>query len=791
MATPPPGFEAALDGYVLERELGRGGMATVYLARDLKHGRRVALKVLQPELAATLGTERFLREIRVTAQLDHPHILTIHDSGAAAGLLWYTMPYVEGESLRERLRRETQLPVEEAVRLTCEVSDALDYAQSQGVIHRDIKPENILLSRGHALVADFGVAKAVATGGVQLTEDGMAVGTPAYMSPEQASGGAVDARTDVYALGCVLYEMLAGQPPYTGPTAQAVIGQTLGAPIPSLRHVRPDVPRDIDRIVQKALAKSAAGRFASTRDFASALKRPQRRHPRMLAAAGAAAVLLALIPVGWGVRHRNAPAVSPSRAASARSVAVLPFRSLGTDSSDAYFATGISEDVSSQLARLSGVRVVAHTSARAVAMRTTEPSEIGTALGVAALLEGSVRRAGDQIRVTARLVDARTGAQLWADDYDRTLRDVLAIQREISQRIAAALDARLTPGEKIGLVERRTVNPEAYRLYLLGRHHFARYTPPAMRRSIEYLEQAIAKDSGFAPAYAALADARVFLVLWGRARPRDLVPAARAAALKAIEVDSTLGDAHTALGLIAAAYDWDWKGAEAHFRRAIALSPNSAYAYMWYGSFVLSPLGRFDEAFAALRRAQELDPVSLPVRWNLGVRYYEARRYDDAIVEFKRALELDPGFAPARTWLGFTYAAMGRHEEAIRAVQRALPDSAMTSNAVLGAVYAWAGQRERARAILRSLEARAEREHVHPMDFSLLYTALGQREEAFRWLRRAYEERSFLLIWINVASWYDGIRDDPRFAALVRDLGLAAAPPRPGSLKPSLPAPPP
>jgi tetratricopeptide (TPR) repeat protein len=308
-------------------------------------------------------------------------------------------------------------------------------------------------------------------------------------------------------------------------------------------------------------------------------------------------------------------------------------------------------------------------------------------------------------------------------------------------------------------------------LYLLGRHHFAKYTAPAMRRSIEYFEQALTRDSSFAPAYAALADAQVFVVLWGRGRPRDLMPAARTAALRAIALDSTLGDAHTALGLIEAAYEWNWKAAEARFQHAIALSPNSPYAHMWYGSFVLTPLGRHDEALTELRRAQELDPVSLPVRYNLGFRYYFARQFANAIVEFQRALELDPGFAPARVGLGFTYSGLGRFDEAIRAMEEAEPDSAMTSNAVVGATYAWAGRPERARTILESLAERARQEYVHPMDFALLYSALGDRDQAFHWLDRAYEERSFLLIWINVATWYDRIRDDPRFTALLRELG--------------------
>jgi TolB-like protein len=418
-------------------------MATVYLAQDLRHDRPVALKVLNPELARGLGAERFLREVRLAARLDHPHILALLDSGEAGGLLWYTMPFVEGESLRDRLERDVQLPVDEAVRLTRDVADALDCAHEHGVVHRDIKPENILLARGHARVADFGVAHAIDAGSSgKLTETGLALGTPAYMAPEQASGGRLDGRSDVYALGCVLYEMLAGQPPYTGPTAQAIIGQTLGAPVPSVRHLRPDVPRSLDRAIRKALAKSPAGRFASARELVRALERSESRRGRLLGGIAAGASLVLLIALGWAAASLG-EGTGQARGGKppANSVAVLPFRSLSTDSSDAYFATGIAEDVSSQLARLGGISVIAHSSARAARLRDQEPREIGAMLGAATLLEGTVRRAGEQIRVTARLVDAHTGAQLWADAYDRTLSDVLGIQREIAQHIAAGWGA--------------------------------------------------------------------------------------------------------------------------------------------------------------------------------------------------------------------------------------------------------------------------------------------------------------------------------------------------------------
>jgi TolB-like protein/tRNA A-37 threonylcarbamoyl transferase component Bud32/Tfp pilus assembly protein PilF len=776
MPVVSPLADALRERYVLERELGRGGMATVFLAHDLKHDRRVALKVLHPELADAIGAERFLREIRTSARLDHPNIVSVFDSGQAAGLLWYTMPYVEGESLRERLSREGQLTIEEAVRLTREVADALDCAHQHGIVHRDVKPENILISGGHARLADFGLTTAVESAGAgRLTKTGITVGTPTHMSPEQAGAEQVDGRSDQYSLGCVLYEMLAGEPPYSGPTAQVMVAKHIGASIPSVRTVKPDVPPELDAAISRALAKAPAARFPSTGAFsraldgASSIRRPRRR---------ALAVVLALVLVlatlvGIGFRDRALRGPSAADRPDRRSVAVLPFTNLSRDPDNEYFSDGITEDIASQLARIRDLKVIAHTSALQYKGRADPPRAIGAALGVANLLQGSVRRAGNRVLVTARLVDAASGQQLWADEYDRQLEDVFGIQRDVAARIVSSLRSALSADERTLLEREPTRDTEAYNLYLIGRHHFARYTPSGWRRSIEYFAQAIARDPDFALAHARLAEAYVLLGYLAVLRPEDAFPQARAAARQAVALDSTLGDAYASLGLLTAAYDRRWKEAETLFRRALALNPNSVYAHMWYATFLLTPLSRHDEAISEMQRAKALDPVSLPVRFNTAFRYYFARRYSEAIAECRQALEMDPSFTPLHAVLGFSYAALGQHQDAAREIRAALPDTVVTGSAVLGYVYALAGRVAEARSILRAVEERAKHAYVVPLDFSLIYAALGERDEAFRWLRKAYEERTPLLVFINVAAWYDTVRDDPRFTALVRDLGVS------------------
>jgi serine/threonine protein kinase/tetratricopeptide (TPR) repeat protein len=769
-AVSSPLADALRDRYVIDRELGRGGMATVWLARDLKHDRPVALKVLRPELSAILGGERFLREIRLTAALQHPHILPLLDSGEAAGLLYYVMPFVEGKSLRHRLERDGQIPLENALQLSRGVAAALEYAHGQGVIHRDIKPENILLYQGEPMVADFGIALAAASAGRErLTESGLSLGTPAYMSPEQASAEPrLDGRSDQYSLACVVYEMLTGEPPYTGPTAQAIIAKHLSASIPSVRTVRPDIRENLDDAIQRALAKSPAGRFASVSEMAAALVLPPTaggRHTRRITA-GVAGVV-AVTAVLWGLLPRDR---SSRSTAERQSVAVIPFANLSPDPQMEYFSDGITEDITTHLGRIGDLKVIANTSASQFKGRRDAPGIIGDALHVTTLLQGSVRREGSRVRVVARLVDVLTGEQIWTEEYDREVQDVFAIQSDIAERIASSLRVTLPSDQRASPVRPPTGNAEAYNLYLLGRHYFEQGTITGRRRAIENFERAIGLDSGFALAYVGLADTKMFLARFGQARPREVIPAARDAALRAISLDSNLAEAHASFALVSA-LAWNWGLAEAEFRRAIDLNPNSTYVRMWYSAFVLSPQQRHDEAIAELRKALDLDPVSLQVRYQLGMANYFAGRLDSAIAAFRATLDLDRNYSPARAGLGFAYAAAGRYDKAIEETQRAVADSAVTSEAVLGYIFALAGRQAQARTILRRLQERARREYVPPADFKLLYIGLGQMDSAFYWLGKSYEEREPLLLW-DAAGRDNPMGRDPRFSTLLTKMGL-------------------
>ncbi len=497
--------------YRLERELGAGGMATVYLAHDLKHDREVALKVLRPELAAVLGAERFLQEIRISAKLDHPHILTLIDSGESEGFVWYVLPYVRGESLREKLTREKQLSMEEAVRIATQVASALDYAHRHGVIHRDIKPENILLHEGEAVVADFGIALAVReAGGPRLTESGLSLGTPKYMSPEQATGGReLDARSDVYSLAAVVYEMLAGEPPHTGPTVQAVIAKLLTERPTRIRTVRDTVPEGIDTAVAKALAKVPADRFGGAAEFAAALGVPGagptagwRRRRVTVAASIAGAVALAAIAAVWHPWRRPARAEAP--VADVASVAVLPFDNLTGNPSDRYLTDGMTEEVIGQLAQVRGLKVISRTSTEALKGTHLTLRQIADTLGVRHILEGSVRHAGNWIRVAVDLIDATTDAHVWASSYDRDLTDVFAVQEEIARHVADSLVSTVGVRPTVGRVA-RTEHPGAYEAYLGGRYLMYRRTREGLRGALEQFQQAIAQDSAYAPAYAGLA----------------------------------------------------------------------------------------------------------------------------------------------------------------------------------------------------------------------------------------------------------------------------------------------
>ena len=730
---------AALAGrYAIECELGRGGMATVYLAEDVKHHRQVAVKVLQPELAATLGPDRFLREIAVAATLNHPHILALYDSGEADGFLFYIMPYIKGESLRQRLEREHQLPIDQALGITRQVASALAHAHTQDVIHRDVKPENILLYEGEAMVADFGIALAVsAAAGERLTATGVLVGTPEYMSPEQSIGErALDARSDVYSLGCVLYEMLAGEPPYTGTTAQAVIAKRMTDPVPAVRRVRDAVPPGVDQTLMRALARTPADRFASAAAFAEALAQP---------------------------------AVVTARP---RSVAVLPFLNLTSDPENEYFADGITEDVIAQLSKIRALEVISRTSVMSFKKREQSLRDIAARLGVATLLEGSVRRTGDRVRIVAQLIDAEKDQHLWAETYDRQLTDIFAIQTDVALQIAAALKAELSPDEKTRIHKEPTNDLQAYQLYLQGRHCFIRYTQEGQRKAIEYFEQAIERDPGYALAYTGVALAYGELGEIGALRPDETYARAKEAVAKALELDGELGEAHCMLAFVKFVHDFDWPGAESSFKRALELSPSSADTYDLYGR-MLSALERYDEAIAAQQRAQELDPLAHPL--DVATALLRAGRYDDAAEAATRCIRFDPNYARGHSTLGWALLKKGMFDEGIAELEKAValsPGHGLWL-AQLGQAYALVGKVGQAREMLRQLEELSQQQYVSPYHMAYVYTGLGEQDTAIDWLERAFEERAGAVYGIKGSFLFTSLRSHPRFTALLKKMNLA------------------
>jgi len=716
-------------------------MATVYLADDLKHRRKVAIKVLRPELGSALGPDRFTREIHVAAGLNHPHILPLYDSGEADGLLFYVMPYVRGESLRQKLAREGQLPIDEAIGIIRHVAAALDHAHALGLLHRDIKPENILLHEGEAMVADFGIALAAgAAPDDRLTSIGLMLGTPAYMSPEQAAGErTLDRRSDVYSLGCVLYELLAGEPPYTGVTAQMVIAKRFTDPVPRVRRLRPTVPPAVEQALLTALARVPADRFASAGAFAEALTAPaggERRPP---------------------------------------SVAVLPFLNLSADPENEFFADGVTEDVIAQLSKIRALKVISRGSAMAFKKREQSLHQIGATLQVATLLDGSVRRAGDRVRIVAQLVDAETDQPLWTETYDRQMTDIFAIQTDVALHIAAALRAELSPDERTRIRRQPTGDVHAYQLYLQGRHCYSRYTEESIRKGIDYFRQAIAADPGYALAHVGVALAYAELAAGqggGAMREAVAFEEAREAVTTALALDAGLGEAHSVLALLKCLHDFDWAGAEREFKLALELSPGSADIYDHYG-WLCAALERYEEALALVKRAQELDP--LVHRADVATTFLRAGRYGDALQSALRCIEFEPEYARGRSTLGWAFLKNGRAEEGLAELEKSVglaPGNTLYL-AQLGEAYALAGKIEQAREVLRQLEQLSRERYVSPYHLAYLYTGLGEQDLAMDCLERAYDERAGSVYGIKGSFLFTPLRSHPRFKALLRKMNLA------------------
>jgi eukaryotic-like serine/threonine-protein kinase len=748
-------LQQALGGaYTVERELGGGGMSRVFLADETALGRKVVVKVLPTEMSGQVSMDRFKREIRLAASLQQANIVPIISAGDAGGMAYYTMPFVRGESLRARLTAHGALPIAECVAIFRDLAKALAYAHGEGIVHRDIKPDNVLLSGGTAVVTDFGIAKAVAAahaqpGAATLTQLGMTLGTPAYMAPEQAFGDdTVDHRADLYALGVVAYELLAGSPPFAGRTAQAQLAaHAIEQPAPILER-RPDAPQGLATLVMRCLEKDPARRPQSAREVLDALE--------------------SVSTPGAGVASRTGAAPAPAPA-----IAVLPFANMSADPENEYFSDGITEELINVLTKIDGLRVVSRTSAFAFKGKREDIRSIGRQLGVSHVLEGSVRKAASRIRLTAQLIAVDSGYHLWSDTYDRQLEDVFAVQDELSRAIAGALKVQLLGGTLAPLVVKPTSQVEAYTLYLKGRYHWDRRTEAELLKGLENFKAALALDPEYALAWIGVADSYSILGFYGHLAPKESFPRAREAAERALALDDTLAAAHCSRGYVRHYHDWDFPAAEADYRRAIALDPAYATAPQFYGNLLVA-LGRFDEAAATLRHAVELEPLSLICNAAVGWGHYHARRNDDAIASLRATIELDPHFMVGHLWLGRAYVQAGLLDDAVREFGTAAALSNRSAEAIgmLGHAHAVAGRSAEARGILAEMEQLSARRYVPQYLVAYIYLALGEHDAAFARLERAFTDRAHVLVFLRVDPVLDPLRADSRLEALAKRVGL-------------------
>ena len=806
--------------------LGAGGMGEVYLAQDTRLGRKLALKMLPASFTADQKqVRRFEQEAHAASALNHPNIITIHDIGQIDAIHFIATEYIEGETLRQHLA-DNAMKLGEGIDVVIQVASALGAAHQAGIVHRDIKPENIMLRPdGYVKVLDFGLAKlsegqqvsrnaeSTALAAVK-TGSGVVMGTAHYMSPEQARGQAVDARTDIFSLGVVIYEMVTGHVAFEGETPSHVIVAILEKEPPPLIHYLPAVPAEAQRIVSKALCKDREERYQTINDLLVDLKslrkaiddearietaialEPASRNREQVGrvtlsaeylisgikqhqkAVGLAAVTLMIAIAAGASFYFN----KSSRAID--SLAALPFVNVGADANTEYLSDGITESLINSLSQLPDLKVISFSSVSRYRGQQIDPQEVARALGVRALLVGKVIQRGDDLLVSAELVDTRDNRQIWGEQYSRKLSGLPSLQKEISREISDKLRLRLSGEQKERLTKRHTESIEAYQLYLKGRYHWNKWTPEGLQKSIEYFQQAIEKDPGYALAYVGVANAYAALGFFDVMLPREAGPKAEEAAVKALEIDDTLGEAHAAMGVVKYSYDWDWTAAERELKRAIELNPNDEVAHTVY-AYYLHSMGRADEGLAEMKRAYELNPLSIRINFGLGdmLAFAHAhRQYDQAIEQFRKAIELEPAQLVLGSiyWhLGAVYEKKGMYVEAIAEYQKAMNLSGDSDlAAALEQDYKTSGFREAKRVVmqknLQKMREASKRKRVPPLPFAFIYADLGEKEQAFEWLEKAYEERSSALVHLGdgTACTCDALRSDPRFADLLRRIGL-------------------
>ena len=782
--------------YRILEQLGAGGMGVVFKAQDNRLERAVALKFLPENLAQQpQALKRFRREARAASALNHPGICTIYDVGEQDGQAFIAMEFIDGESLRSHIHGKP-LPLDELLDLGIQIAEALDAAHAEGIIHRDIKPGNIFVTkRGRAKVLDFGLAKLVPKGIANADADsaaapsdstsvvGIISGTPSYMSPEQVRGDDLDARTDIFSLGLVLYEMATGTQAFRGGTGGAIIEAVLTRPPASVRSINPNLPPRLEAIIEKALDKDRGLRYQHAADILADLQRLKRgtdsgstdREPDTQSVPASTANQLSSAS-NPGSRTSTQPSGSfraPRVSRIISSLAVLPFENLSRDPENDYLSDGITGSLINNLATVPKLRVLARSTVFRYKGREIDPQAIGRELNVRAVLTGRMMQSGGSLRIGTELVDVATGSQIWGAQFDRKPGDIFTIQDEISSEISGKLRLQLTRAEKKRLVRRHTEDAEAYRLYLQGRHHWNRWTEEGFYKAIGYFQQAIQKDPSYALGYAGVADSYVLLGWNSYLPPKEAFPRGKAAAIAALELAPDLGEAQTDLAAVLWLHDWQWPEAQKEFQRSLELNPCYPTANHYYAECLMT-MGRHAEALTRMKKSLELDPLSLIINVAIGWAYYHARQYDQAVEQLLRTVELDPNY-PMTYWiLGLLYRTTARSDLAISAGEKGvnLSGGSPLMRAALAQSYAEAGRPKDARQILDDLSTLAQGKYVAPHFFAGIHIGLGENDRALEYLEKSYAEHCHWLIYLHIDPSMDSLRDNPRFQELLRRVGL-------------------
>jgi serine/threonine-protein kinase len=821
-----------LGHYEIRAKIGEGGMGEVYLAQDTKLDRKVALKILPADLASQRDRmERFIREAKSAAALSHPNIAQIFEIGEDRGTHFIAMEFIDGQTLRQLIREgDTDLP--RLLRYLQHAADGLAKAHAAGIVHRDLKPDNVMVTRdGHTKILDFGLAKLIEPAQTSFTGDraselatflqpqskpGLVLGTVGYMSPEQAQGKTqqIDQRSDIFSFGCILFEAVTGRKAFEGKDPIDSLNKIIREPAPPVSEYRPDLPNHLQRIVRRCLAKDPEDRYQTIKDVAIELR--ELRH-ELATAAGADVTLTpattglgtttasvssgatqsapaSVSPIATGIwRHKLIAAIiitvlalgamglgmflhARKSEVAIESIAVLPFQNKSAEGDTEYLSDGLTESLIYRLSQLPNLKVSPTSSVFRYKGKEIDPIKVGSELGVSAVLSGRIIQRGDNLTISAELVDVRSNKLLWGEHYDRKMSELLATQREISREIVDNLKLKVSPEEK-GLAKHYTESNEAYQLYLKGRFYWNKRTVEGMKRSLEYYNQAIEKDPNFALAYAGLADTYSLLCgpeAGGDLPPNEALPKAKAAALNALQIDESLAEPHVSLGHVKYYYDRDWAGAEREFKRAIELNPHYATAHQWYAIY-LSVIGREAEAIAEVKRAQELDPLSLSINvWFVRIVYEYSGQFDQAQDHLRKTLEIDPNFIQTHYRLGAVYEETGRYAEAITEIRQVmkLSEGKPHGIAVLARVYALAGKKEDAQKTLNQLLQMAKQRYVAPTSIALIYAALGDKDQAFAWLAEADKAHDLQIVRLKTDPMFSRLRSDPRFDELVKRVGI-------------------